>query len=181
VVALATQNLATAGVPRVVLALAGQSLGHPPMDQQWCGYESMTTFAQLFREGQKADPRDPSRLARLKAPEILEGATLQYKADLVPIVIDNGVVLGIGFYDFPELELLDRLIENRSHFVNFEQEPVFVFDVLSCKTMDDFIAMLPEFGPVYQTPIVGIWKNGKLIEKAVGGKGHALLARHFNL
>lgn len=141
----------------------------------------MTSFATLFREGQKTNPLDHGELARSRARELLLGTGIVFWDDSSPIPIQNGTTIGIAFYSLPELELLDRLILIRDSVADSNGKSIIVFDVLRFKTMADFERLIPSFGPAYQTPIVGIWQDGNLVEKGTGGRGRALLSRYYNL
>jgi hypothetical protein len=135
----------------------------------------MTTFGSLFREGQKIDPLDNGMLARSKAQEVLAGSDMLLWADGSAMPIQNGATIGIAFYSLPDLEFLDRLVLARPNIAGSSSESIAIFDVLSCKTMEDFEKFIPGIGAVYQTPVVGIWKNGCVVEKGIGAKGRMLL------
>jgi hypothetical protein len=72
------------------------------------------------------------------------------------------VVIGVATYSQPEMDLLDELEAShatwRRHGVKVD-----VFNVLNCKSHQDFQDYLPGFtGHVLQTPIVGIYQDGSL-------------------
>jgi hypothetical protein len=57
--------------------------------------------------------------------------------------------------------------------------PVEVFDVQDCTGQSDFEQYVPGIAPVFQTPVVGIWENGKLIAKGSGRAGRDLVFDRF--
>ena len=133
----------------------------------------MMTFAELFREGQKSKSLDNGELARSKAKELLSSHGITLKTDLTPISLEAGAVVGIAFYSLPDLKFLDQLVlACRDKKLG---NSVIVFDVLSCKTMTDFEKLIPGVGSVYQTPVVGIWRDGELVETGIGAKGRMLV------
>jgi hypothetical protein len=52
---------------------------------------------------------------------------------------------------------------------------------MSCKSQADFESCLPGIGKVFQTPVVGIWSNGRLTEKASGHDAVRALRDHYQL
>ena len=143
----------------------------------------MTTFAELFREGHELNALNNGMFAKINAREALSGSGIILVSDEKNISIQNGSLIGVAFYSLPDMELLDQLVstfreKNLSHK---EPEPILVFDVLRCKTMRDFELLIPGIGSVYHTPVVGIWKEGQLVEKSAGAEGRMLLSRLYNL
>jgi hypothetical protein len=143
----------------------------------------MITFGELFREGQKINPLDNGAFARLNAQEALSGSGITFRSSEVPELPRNGAIIGIAFYSLADLSLIDELViarrdKNLSHSGS---ESVVLFDVLTCKSMGDFEQLIPGIGPVYHTPVVGIWKEGQLVETGTGAKGRMLLSRLYNL
>lgn len=69
-----------------------------------------------------------------------------------------------------DVELLDSVIR-ASHNRDPLDERLEIFDVLSCKNQADFEALMPGIGKVFQTPVVGLWKDGVLQVKASGRRG----------
>ncbi|HUR52636.1 MAG TPA: hypothetical protein VMZ71_00765 [Gemmataceae bacterium] len=56
-----------------------------------------------------------------------------------------------------------------------------VFDTAVCATHDDFAKFVPGLGQVLQTPAVGFWVDGRLVETAQGYDGRQLVVRVCNL
>jgi hypothetical protein len=89
-------------------------------------------------------------------------------------------LLGVAPYSLPDLQLVDQIREAVQQGA-CSGEQVQVFDVLTCATMEDFDERIPGIGPVYQTPVVGIWSNGILVEKASGARARQLILEHYRL
>jgi hypothetical protein len=132
------------------------------------------TFTSLFWEGQQLNPLDCGQFARSKAEEVLTRSGIGFSEPRHQFSLRNGALIGIAFYSRDDLEFLDRIVAARGETASNVKE-IIVFDVLGCKTMDDFEKLIPGIGLVYQTPVVGIWRDGELVEKGVGAKGRMLL------
>jgi hypothetical protein len=142
------------------------------------------TFGELFREGHGLNALDHGAFAGTKAHEVLAETGIAITADINTLTsIQNGSLIGIAFYSLPDLKLLDQLVLKYLGLAaeTSKREPIVIFDVLHCKTMWDFDKLIPGIGAVYQTPVVGIWKNGLLTEKATGAEAHSLIARKYLL
>lgn len=87
------------------------------------------------------------------------------------------ILLGIATWSEYDLRLLDVVNDalsesNRPHMT------VDVFNIGGLQS-GDFEKLIPGLGPIYQTPIVGIWRDGVLIEKGAGFEGRELATRMF--
>jgi hypothetical protein len=83
--------------------------------------------------------------------------------------MSNGVIIGVAFYSVYDLEFLDRVVACRQGGrLEQNESAILVFDVLACKAMADFEEIVPSIGPVYQTPVIGVWKHGSLMAKGTG-------------
>jgi hypothetical protein len=76
------------------------------------------------------------------------------------------VVIGVATYAPDELALLDDV--NAAHSAWSETAHVDVFDVLDCRVSSDFDKFLPGVTDVRRTPIVGVWKDGRLVDHDAG-------------
>jgi len=90
------------------------------------------------------------------------------------------MLVGIAPYSLPDLELLDAIKEALKQKPSCE-ERVQVFDVLTCASMKDFDERIPGIGQVYQTPVVGIWEDGVLVQKASGAKARQLTLEQYKV
>jgi hypothetical protein len=83
------------------------------------------------------------------------------------------ILIGVASYSIPDLEMLDA-IEARLSREPIDDETIHLFDVSALPDSRDFEKYLPGIGRVYQTPVIGLWQNGVLQDKASG-----TLARHW--
>jgi hypothetical protein len=89
------------------------------------------------------------------------------------------ILIGAAFYSLPELELIDAIVPRLQ--TDDPAERLQIFEVMSCKSQADFEACIPGIGKVLQTPVVGIWKNGTLIEKASVHNAAKILRSHYGV
>ena len=87
------------------------------------------------------------------------------------------LLIGIAPYSISDLCLLDQLlsivVEDKGKIA------IDIFDVLSCTTMGDFDKYVPGISQVFQTPVIGVWHDGVLIEAASGAAGRKLVQRYL--
>src|SRR5262249_50610849 len=86
------------------------------------------------------------------------------------------LLIGVAPYSAADLQLLDATNEVLAQ-ARGEPIRVDVFNVLECQSMADFDSYLPGIGPVYQTPVAGLWEEGVLRETASGRAARELIAR----
>ena len=87
------------------------------------------------------------------------------------------LLIGVAPYSISDLRLLDQLLN-----IAFEHKgkiAIDVFDVLSCTTMRDFDKYVPGIGQVFQTPVIGAWHDGMLVEAASGAEGRKVVQRYL--
>jgi hypothetical protein len=89
------------------------------------------------------------------------------------------ILLGVASYSVADLALLDMVDEAHGHASAWPR--IDVFDVVECRSMEDFEKYVPGIGKVFQTPVVGLWEEGVLKEKAWGKAGRDLLSKVLNL
>jgi hypothetical protein len=142
----------------------------------------MKTFAQLFLEGQQRNPFDNGEFVRSRADEGLSGSGVALRTSIEPLSMQNGVALVVAFYSLSDLKFLDQLVSTlRSQARPLMKEPILIFDALSFKKMADFETLIPSIGRVLQTPVVGVWENGHVVEKGVGREARMVLARKYGM
>lgn len=116
---------------------------------------------------QKIDDLFPAVVAkspfRLWAPG--DAIAAQGKRLLIGVATWSG--LDMQFLDF----LARRLQEVPGGLI------VEVFNVASCPSQDALERYIPGIGMVFQTPVVGFWSDGKLVDKRSGKPGRELVAR----
>jgi hypothetical protein len=85
------------------------------------------------------------------------------------------LLVGVATWSAHDMQLLDAVSQA------LEGGPtglaVSVFNVANCQSADAFEVYVPGVGSVFHTPVVGLWSEGKLVEKASGRAGRDLVAR----
>jgi hypothetical protein len=92
---------------------------------------------------------------------------------------DQDVLIGVATYSLEDLKLLDEIEEQlRNCSV---PENISVFDISAITEMGDFERHLPGIGKVFQTPVVGFWKNGQLTNRLSGAAARDWLVDRYRL
>jgi hypothetical protein len=86
------------------------------------------------------------------------------------------LLIGAATWNNYDMILLDR-IEPEIGKIDANNLSVAVFDIDICKTESDIDQIIPGLGSVPQTPAVGLWVDGKLVETASGFLGRQLVER----
>jgi hypothetical protein len=128
--------------------------------------QRMMTFAQLFEESRGM--LDNGAFVRSKASEIFSGPPFALSEGLPIVPQRDGVLVGIAFYSLPDLRFLDDIVLRSRNTSHSRDLRIDVFDVLSCKSIQDFDSLFPGITPVTVTPVIGVWRNGTLIDKGAG-------------
>jgi hypothetical protein len=84
------------------------------------------------------------------------------------------LLIGVATWSAEDMKLLDALSQ-----VIHRQVPaltVELFNVADCQSPAAFQRYVPGIGSVFQTPVVGHWSEGVLVEKASGYAGRELVA-----
>jgi len=136
---------------------------------------------ELFEHSKRLPPNQQTAYLARELPSVLIG-TIVTMWDPEQGVPSSGryTLIGIAPYSKSDLQLLDAIVKFMSE-ESAAHEKVEIFDILSCSNMDDIQIRVPGIGRVFQTPVVGIWDNGKLGYKASGAEGHRLIVGQFNL
>ncbi|SRR5258706_9547759 len=136
---------------------------------------------QLFEDARKLPPGDQVGYISERLDEALIDSRISIWRRGEPVQrTGHWILLGIAPYSLPDLQLVDELREGLKQGSRSD-ESFQVFDVLSCSTMNDFDECIPGIGSVYQTPVLGIWENGVLVEKATGAKARQLVIERCGL
>lgn len=138
-------------------------------------------IVELFEQARRLAPKDQASFVGAKLPEALVGSPISVwrRGDPIPVV-DRRILIGIAPYSLPDLQLVDKLTEVLKRRPGV-RDSVQIFDVLSCSKMVDFEGYVPGVGSVYQTPVLGIWENGILVERATGAKARQIISRRYGL
>jgi hypothetical protein len=88
------------------------------------------------------------------------------------------LLMGVATWSAYDLRLLDLVEETPRE--NWPTPLVLeLFNVDDCRSLDDFDRYIPGLGKVFHTPVVGLWRDGRLTEKAEGNAARDLAARLF--
>jgi hypothetical protein len=145
----------------------------------------MTPFTDLAESPALPESPDGSLAARQGALDALFPAAVAHSplrlwapGDPVPARGDR-LLIGIATWSGRDMALLDAVsqsLRDRHPPVTIE-----VFNVAGCASPDVFDRYVPGIGAVYHTPVVGLWSEGRLVDKASGKAGHDLIARVVGL
>jgi hypothetical protein len=144
-------------------------------------HKAMTKFVELLRIDGSQSVADQQAYASQQLPILLSGTSL-HKWKPGDAISTKGLrmLLGVASYSPFDLQLLDLLNEKISP-ANNSSIQVDVFNVLECTNMEDFSCYIPGIAKVYQTPVVGIWKDGVLFDQAWGRAARDLIGRILGL
>ena len=140
----------------------------------------MPSFSELLQPEPGFWPPDQQRRAGEQFPALARSFGFEVRTANQALPHDGNLLL-IGLaasYSRPELQLLDEIaaaMERTSHYV------VGVFDVSQLQQMQDLDNFIPGLTPVYQTPVVGLWKDRELIVKKKGHDAIVFLEEYFHL
>lgn len=136
--------------------------------------------ADLFEAARRLPPGEQSAYVSSKLPEVLSDTKI---AIWEPVSAGRRptdlVLIGLAPYSLPDLQLVDAVAQSLG--AGAAAPDVQVFNILTCKSMQDIKLRIPGVGKVYQTPVVGIWERGTLVKTAKGAEAARLLIERFKL
>jgi len=141
-------------------------------------------FEDLLRPDPDLSIGKQQRLAIEQLREMVsQSATMNYfrLGDSI-FVKGTRILLGVGGYFLADLRLLDALNDILSE-ISFPSIRVDVFEVqdvadLSDFKMSDYEKYIPGIGR-FDIPIVGVWEDGVLAQKAFGAAAREVLTQYF--
>jgi hypothetical protein len=135
----------------------------------------MSRFLDLtHRPHNAADPHAADRLL----PSFVQLSPFRLWEPGDPIPQDgNFILLGVATWSGYDMQLLDTLQEAMSRPGDYPVVALFNAGILT--SMDEFYKYIPGVPEVFHTPVVGIWRDGVLIERAEGYDARDLVARMF--
>jgi hypothetical protein len=78
------------------------------------------------------------------------------------------LVLGVASFSTHDLQLLDEIAQAWDQSSTAGAR-LAVFDLQQCRDQEDVARFLPgEFGPVWNTPVLGVWDDGALTQRIDG-------------
>lgn len=138
----------------------------------------MSTFASLLDPPPDELPGDTQRRARALFPSVLGASRLEAWTPTDSAPAGSALVIAAApwsRYDLRLLDLLNSATVRAAHPVR-----LVVFDADSCPP-DELTRRIPSRDRPLMTPVVGWWKNGRLVESACGYAGRHLIYRVLGL
>jgi hypothetical protein len=123
------------------------------------------------------DPVAPGEGQRLRAARFwtaLGGSPLHHWQEGMAVCSGAPRIL-VGLapsYSDLDLDLADLLIARAPRHPEVHID---VFDVLEVRDADDLENYIPGIGKVHHTPIVGVWRNGNVVQTGAGFAGRKLI------
>lgn len=132
--------------------------------------QTVTTFAELLAPDPSLTPAEDQGRASNMLPISVSRSHLHWLASPEP---PNGagekLVVGVATWSRYDFALLDELNVFAASHPGFQ---VCVFDV--DRVGGEFERFVPDVGQVLQTPVVGRWSGGVLVEKGTGHAGREI-------
>lgn len=142
----------------------------------------MKKFISIIKDNSNLQPKQQQEAAGKLFPNFLKESAfnLWQLGDNIPTV-GSRLLIGVAAqYSLEDLELLDLLNEKLllgSKIDDF----VDVFDVSLLHQMDDFEKYIEGLNIVFQTPVAGLWKNGKIVKRMWGAAARNWLIQRYQL
>jgi len=143
----------------------------------------MTRFLDLLTEQYRLPAEEREQWVTSQLEQLFSGSVLNawHLGDPVPTT-GCRILIGIVSWSGYDLRLLDAL---RQADTVRGQGRIDVLDIeaaaRSSGSYDYFERVIPGIGKIYQTPIVGIWNNGALMQRGSGAAGRELIIDRYNL
>ena len=139
----------------------------------------MSRFFNLYLSRPRSGDDPGQDFIEAALPAAVAGSRMRWWPPGGPVVArGTRVLIGVGSYCLYDLRLLDVVDEALAHHPP-PAPRVDVFSTLACQTAADFARYIPNLPPLYHTPVVGIWQDGRLIEADEGYAARDRLARMF--
>jgi hypothetical protein len=140
----------------------------------------MTAFFRLFmdaasRPGLNNDPEWADR----QFPPLVAGGPLRlWRPGMTVAEKGTRLLIGVATWSGYDMRLLDLIAEAKRANPH-EESIVEVFNTADCRRMSDFREYIPTVPDVLQTPVLGVWQDGRLQEAHQGYHARDLIARRF--
>jgi hypothetical protein len=145
----------------------------------------MKQFIELLNEQQKLTSNEQHEWVSAQIEKLLsEGHLNAWHLGEPTQAEGQRILIGIVRWSAYDLRLLDSL--NHAFSSKFrENERIDILDIdaagRSSGNWDFFEQVIPGIGKIYQTPIVGIWENGMLLQRGAGAAGRDLVINRYGL
>ena len=137
----------------------------------------MSRFIELFWSQRELSPGEHQRTVERNFAAAITDSRLRLWRPGDPITGQGTrVLIGVATWSGYDMRLLDVIDEGMAR----GPAPVVeVFNTSDCHTHDDFKKYVPGMGAVCQTPVVGIWRDGRLEWSGQGAEARERVARMF--
>lgn len=135
----------------------------------------MTRFMELFRRQTPPPPGDIYADDRSEVfPDVVRDCPRFKLWDPTDAVPSRGthLLVGTATWSGYDMKLLDLLAQAAGG-----PAVIGVFDTNDCRSIEDFRRRIPGIELPYQTPVVGVWRDGRLEAAEWGYKGRQLAAQ----
>jgi hypothetical protein len=89
------------------------------------------------------------------------------------------LLIGVATWSGYDMRLLDVIAEAPPPSDPSAAPLIHLFNTADCKEPGDFKKYIPKLRGVSQTPVVGVWRDGRLYEAKEGYEARELVARMF--
>ena len=147
---------------------------------KWGSEMIRESFAGLLSPNGDLAPGELQRLAFEQFPTLVESSHMnmwRHGEDLPKSRNVDVLLIGIASYSLYDLELLDALKEQVLEMHN----EIYIFDVAAIVDSKDFEEFFPGIGRVFQSPIIGLWKQNELKEKLSGVAARNWLIERYGM
>lgn len=132
-------------------------------------------LADLFQESMHMRAEDQQQYVLSELPERIRGIGLKlWKPGDVIQSQGRRILMGVTQWVQGDLELLDAFFELLPNNSQIE-----IFMLGECLSQADIERYIPGVTPIFNPPVVGIWEDGVLVEKASGWEAKQILKREM--
>lgn len=138
-------------------------------------------FVDLLELNSNLPPSEQQQRASEQFPSVVENTHMEIFRPGEELPTSGAHIwIGVASYSIPDLVMLDT-IEAKLSREPCGNDTIHLFDVSAFTDSRDFEKYLPGIGRVYQTPVIGIWEDGVLKEKASGVTAKNWLMQRYDL
>jgi hypothetical protein len=142
--------------------------------------KAMTPFFDLFLSHGELLPGEQQRAVEGEFPAVVARTPLRlWTPDSRIPAGGTRLVIGVATWSGYDMRLLDVLAEALSRRQASDFPVVEVFNTADCRDHRDFARYIPNLGSVLQTPVVGIWRDGRFEWSGQGYEARDRAARLF--